>query len=356
MASAPIKLKLTNLKDGQESLLMVTKINVKGVLVQSPRVLPLKTPVRISLQLSDGLPNLDLNGEVYRVAEKPNGQRGMILRFLSINEIALKRIQKLSGPSLEEDDDSEGKTMVVPVESVRERPPLAKSPQSVRRGKRKGMHFSATVDEEEAQLHNLQFAEETRFIDDEEIKALYAQEKKTKWKRLFRLFIVFPIIVLGFSSLAIWVYPLFHRKLPILKKAKVIAPTPAPVLNQEPVEEEKKEPPPPAPVTKRTVSADLDSITVEDTPGFIKVLIDGPKIGSPEVTRTMRPKRLLLEWKGLKSFSTPGTKSVNVDPLLKIRVKKKSNSLQVSLDLFPSEFPRYDIKEREGGVTIYLHR
>src|ERR1051326_3060104 len=88
----PIKLKLTNLKDGQESLLLVTKINMKGVLVQAASTLPTGTPVKLRLQFSSERFPIEAQAEVYKVAQNEVGQKGMILRFVNPSREFLTKI------------------------------------------------------------------------------------------------------------------------------------------------------------------------------------------------------------------------------------------------------------------------
>jgi hypothetical protein len=118
------KLKLTDLKTGQEWLLLVTRMNLKGLLVQAARTLASGTPVHLSLQLEEGRRSLDLRGEIYRIAERAEGQKGMIVRFVDPPREALERIAAYIAASEQEapaagetqdypDDPETGKTMLV---------------------------------------------------------------------------------------------------------------------------------------------------------------------------------------------------------------------------------------------------
>ena len=86
------KVKLRNIRTGQESLLLVVKMNLKGILVRPSQPIAPDTPLLLSLQLhDDGLP-LELRGEVHKIAKHPGGTSGVIIRFVNPSDRDAARI------------------------------------------------------------------------------------------------------------------------------------------------------------------------------------------------------------------------------------------------------------------------
>jgi hypothetical protein len=371
------KLKLTDLKTGQEWLLLVTRMNMKGLLVQAAQTLASGTPVHLSLQLEEGRRSLELRGEVYRIAERAEGQKGMIIRFVDPPREVLDRIAGYiavreqeapdAGESQEYPDSPEAKTMMV----SKEQDTLSLLTFTQPRFKDGDAEPFATVDEEEEQKKVLSFLEETRVVPPTEMDSFVRKAKGRPRLGRYRWALLLLLVPAGF-----WGARTLIARLP---SPEVIRPATTPAkFTPNPVQA-LKEPSPerpaaavatvapapeeihPTPAPARTPAPkpelpEIKAISVEETPAFLKISIGGTALKIPEVNRMMNPRRFMLDFAEAKKVSVESSIAVGVNPLLRIRTVKQGTGFQVILDLYPVEFPRYDVKDQPGGLGVYLYR
>jgi hypothetical protein len=126
----------------------------------------------------------------------------------------------------------------------------------------------------------------------------------------------------------------------------------------EPTEAPARPPaPPPRPTpTPKPLPAEIRSIAVEETPAFLKITFGGSGLERPEVSRLTNPRRLLLAFRKIRAVSVEPTISVGKNPLLRIRTGTGEGYVQVTFDMYPVDFPRYDVQEFPNALTVYLYR
>jgi hypothetical protein len=109
--------------------------------------------------------------------------------------------------------------------------------------------------------------------------------------------------------------------------------------------------------TKTSTQAQISSITAEDASAFVKVTIKGTgDLSKHKVTRVMNPRRLIVEFPNIRSLQAKTSVSVSKNPLFRIRSSKGNNGIRVVLELYPVVFPKYEVKDRETSIEIFLHR
>ena len=360
------KLKLTDLKTGQEYLLLVTKINPKGLLVQSASTLPIGTLVSLSLQLQDKNTPLDIRGAVHKIVEKPSGGKGMIIRFLDLDPEALQRINMFAMSVVEETTSgasqdyslipSKDKTMNIAMSD----PPKTEVKKKPK--KKKDLDLGFTLDEEEAQEAHPGLAGDTRMLQVSEVDMYLRRRKRRSWMRW--LFVLAGAGILLTSILL--AVELIRRR----ERTKPIETTQTTNVGKsqnlkKPISEKPRviPTPEPTPIPKKVVEKQvppaktLTSIKVEERSEFLKISLRGDgKLPEPKVSRRKDPKRMIIELPNVDSLQAKPKIAISKNPLLRIRSSKTETSVSITLDLYPVSFPRYDIKHLSNTINIYLYR
>lgn len=390
---AHAKVKVTDLATGQQSLLLVRKINIKGLLVQSTHPLPLGTRVTLSLRLSDVSPPLVLNGEVHKVMEKEGNSRGMILRFIDIRPEECEEIEAfvlqiehgnkgdsqeykvipsqhgtMFGSELPASFKTDPKPHLPnpqPVQTPTAISPEVKAPAPAVKPEAKPIKPApkptATVDEEDG----AELGGETRLLDVAEFEPYLQKPTGSGRKKVLWLLVL--IILLA----ALWFLkdkaPNVSIPTPVLSPtaSTTQVPTPAPTFQaraQETAAPRPTSPPtiPPLPIQDSSAPAgdqQLRAISVSETDAFLKITFEGTgPLSEPQISRLMSPKRLVLDFEGIASSSVSPQMALTKNPVLKIRTEKRDAGVRVTLDLYPIGFPRYDIKGDGTNISIYLYR
>ncbi len=360
------KLKLTDVRTGQEWFLLTTKMNLKGLLVQAAHTLEVGAQVHLSLQLEDGRKSLELEGEIYKIAERAGGQKGMIVRFLDPSQEAINRI---SGYLAKKGTPVLGESQEYAVASSTDKTTLARTEQDTLsiltftqpRLSAKDSELISTVDEEEEQKKAPNFAEETHIVAPSDYDSFIRKVKRPsrvgRWYWLFLL-----ILITGAFFLVRGLIERLPAKMPPKPNATPLAVTPSPEA-PSPVETATPIPTPtpvPTPTPSPTTTpistpSEIKHITVEDDPAFLKVSVEGTALGKPDVNRLSNPRRIVLGFPKARKASVESSISVGQNPLLRIRTVQQNTGFEVVLDLYPVEFPRYDVKELPNGFALYLY-
>ncbi len=381
------KVKLKDLKTSQEYLLLVSKMNLKGVLVNTNHPLDLETPIRLSFQSSQETGYLELEGAVHKTVEHPTGGKGMIIRFQSLESEDLKKLQfflekieAITQPAIPKQKGtpsvSREKTTLADIDSLSRI--VLSSPD------RSQESISSTRDEEavHAAMPGLSGATKIYEMDNRPKEG----RKGVKQLQVFFL-ILFLIAFLGGLG---WLFfdpalRYINQQLGLTPPDKVrttlrgppdieVLPFATPFsslkedqsntqdlvdADQKPMEFETKPSSIPTKTTREALAqpGQITSIVVEDQAAFLKVTIKGQGNFSKNiVSRSMSPRRLNIDFPALKGFKVRDTIAVSKNPLLRIKTKFEQKSIRVTLDLYPTDFPKYDIKIYSDSMDIFLHR
>ncbi len=357
-----VKLKLTDIRSGQESLLLVTNLNAKGLLVQAAKTLPIGNRVKLNLQLEDGQPSLDLLGEIHKIALRKGGGKGMIIRFLDPPNSAIGRIanfltEKLESSPAETQETpdqapSANRTMIVDLEdpaNIPLRPPLPK------KKKKKEKPLSSTVDEEDMNDVDDLLGGDTRMLALNEFESFSKKRKRPPWIRWF--------LIGGFSLVMIPLLLFLGERLQLFR-ARVVTDDEnaivAPESTRMPSENLQSKDPTPSTEPARSLAQGASGITevdIEMSPKRVEITLTGTQpFADPQIEKKMSPRRLILRFPTLDGFTINKVVPVSKNPLLRIRTSKTEEGVQMIMDLYPVAFPRFETKKQGTTLTIYLYR
>lgn len=94
------KVKTTVIDTGQEYLLLVAKMNLKGILVNTSQMLKPNTQLMLELKLNEQEPIL-LKGYVHKISEESSSKKGMVIAFSNPTDESKRKIQRFIDDSKE---------------------------------------------------------------------------------------------------------------------------------------------------------------------------------------------------------------------------------------------------------------
>jgi hypothetical protein len=376
------KVKLKNFRTGQEFLLLVVKMNPKGILVRSSQPIELNTPLKLSLQLAANEPPLELRGEVHKIAKNPGGSDGVIVRFVSPSPEDIARITeylKTQPPESPVETTQKSGTHPPPPEPTAPGALPSLSKMALSSPDRQADDIAATEDEEALHEKNPGLAGKTRMYDTAPGGSPHPRRSPIRSG--------LKMVGLG-ALLLIIAMMLRHPALRFLDQRFGLRPVPTPAKTEpapsapasgtaaglrkpapsNSVAEEPDEPEEPARVqptatatperpTPKAVPGNLTAYDVQDAGNFLKVSLRGTgDFTLHSVSRATNPKRLILDFPRIPGFSAPETMMVGKNPVLRIRTQSGPRGIRVFFDLYPVEFPRTQIKGRMDSVDIFFQR
>ena len=382
------KVKLRSEKTGQEYLLLVLKINLKGLLVNYVSDLNPDDPVVLTLKPPKLGKSIELKGAVHKIVRHPNGSRGTIVRFSSGKSNQMKKLEAFiknikksstvtpSKPSIRVNPGE--KTAIVKSDTL--------SHLSLESPDRESDFVHATMDEEA--LHD---SPQGQGLSGQ---TMIARVRTTKKKPPFWKTVRFSLFILGcILGLSLLISNTLKRQgsdeNTVVEQSDEQNEEQSDELTDEAIEELQKaaansedttvetfeEMIPPDPVetpavaktalpSKKTEKASppkasrtLTKIRVRDSGSFLKVTLRGSsELAKHRVSRTMNPKRLHMDFKDIKDFKVKRTIAVSKSPLLRIRSRKLNKGIRVSFELYPVQFPRYDIQTYDDFIDVFIYR
>ena len=373
------KVKITVEENGQEYLLLVTKMNVKGVLVHTSQMLDVDTKLKLDLKLSEHTSVL-VRGYVHKISEESATKKGMVIAFIKPSEDVKRKIEKFITDSKEismdikpesksskdskksrwslkkketatQKSDSppkviqQSKTMVVGNDDM---PSLSlSSPDN------QGEISYMSIDEESVHSINPGLAGSTRHIQVDRQRASGSKKSKQK-KRPFRLSIIYKafgfvvlVIVLAVSAGPIlrFMDKRFGQKIS-LPTSVVKTPTSSSPSTSTPS------------VVAPTASAGvLEVIQVEDQGSFLKVSLLGKgNFASNKISKMVESKTIQLTLLDVSETKAQTSTTVNNDPLAKVNSSVKDGTVIVNLVCSSKELPEYEAQVFPNGMDIFIYR
>lgn len=331
--------KLTDLKTGQDYLLFVAKMNMKGLLVTSLPTLPIDNPVKLQLNMGIKQQALEITGAVYKIIPTPQGTKGTIIRFIQVTpdqEQNLKKfilqyeneIKNLAQKAPSPAPSIEKTTMVR--ESSLSHLSLA-SPDKI------AGEIASTMDEEVIHQREKGLSGHTIIANIKNMPSIRDR------KKMLRSLLILLITV---GSLAAWIY---KKEWISFLDERFKLPN-SPVKNEVPVQAIQETSPSPA---APNAPATLASITVDIQPAFIKIRLSGDgDFSNHYLSRNSDPKRLILDFPDIESIQEKATVPVGKNPLLRIRPTKQTKGIRVYFDLYPAPFPKYTLLNSPNALDI----
>jgi hypothetical protein len=386
------KVKITVVDTKQEYLLLVAKMNLKGILVNTSQTLPPNTKLLLELKLTEQDPMM-LQGYVHKTSEESASRKGMVIAFQHPNEEAKKKIQRFIDASKDSSSNeipqepepkkeskkdkkgkwtlrkkdkevsSEGSAEVAPEET----PKKKKEEKPIKQNKTMIVGdedlptlsllspdsdkelSSATIDEESIHAMNPGMAGSTRHvkIDPKNPTKKAAAKKPFKLSTIYKAFgfvVVLIVLILTAKPILTFMDKKFGvRLLPVQNKTATTGTTP-------PVKAEVKDN---APATAGT----MDSIQVEDQGGFLKVSLSGKgNFANNEITKMADVKKIHIVLKEISESTAKSPMNVNNNPLNTIESKKEGNTIVIDLVCAGNALPNYEAKVFKDGLDIFIYR
>ncbi|MFH1262050.1 MAG: PilZ domain-containing protein [Pseudomonadota bacterium] len=357
------KVKLKEVRSGREFLLLVVKMNLKGLLVRSPHPVEPNAPLLLSLQLSEDAPSVELRAEVHKTTPYPNGSHGVIVRFLNPPNSALAKIAHYME---EHEIGADGRPLQKPTPPSRERTAINEiasySKLLARAPEPDGVAVPTPVDEEALHDADPGLAGRTRIFD---VPKRGRRRRPRGRRNPFRVGVQWAglaaiLLILGMLFLRPLVRYLDERfglRPSVLPESFSILPSPEPVIPTPPTPTPTATPPQMSPIPTVVVRAEITRYEIIRSKSFVKLVVHGTgDLSRFTVSRASNPRRLLVELSSVGSFRVPDSVAVGRSPLRRIRTRSAGPGTQIILDLYPVEFPRYQVRPHPGSLDIVLQR
>lgn len=374
------KVKTTVVDTGQEYLLLVAKMNLKGILVNTSQMLKPNTQLILELKLNEQEPIM-LKGYVHKISEESSSKKGMVIAFVNPSDESKNKIQRFiddskeisaegmadpepkpapdkkkgkwslrkkkdsPSPELEKKPIQQNKTMIVGDEDL---PSLSlSSPDN------KTELQVATMDEESLHAKNPGMSGSTRHVKiDQRNPVKKAETKPFQLSTIYKaLGFVLTVIVLVLAAKPILqiMDKNFGKKIPLppVNNPQTATPTTTTPTTDAGTPTEPAQP---------AVAGSLDSVQLDDQGGFLKISLLGKgNFGNNKISKMTEPNRIHIELTEVTESAAPASKSVNNNPISKINVTKDK---MVSVDILYTGAtpPNYEAKVFNGGLDIFIYR
>lgn len=365
---------------------MVSKMNLKGILVNTSQVIRPDTQLMLELKLNELEPIL-IKGYVHKISEDSANKKGMVIAFSNPSEEVRKKIQKFISDakdnSAEVQPESEVESEEIAEQKKKSRWALRKKESDKKEDNKKAEKSKkpyepnktmivgeddlpslslsspdnkskislATMDEESLHANHPGMGGSTRHV-----KLDYKQAKKKAERKPFQFSTIYKAFgfVLFMVAVVVGGKPLFKKMDTKFGNRTVVPQQSSTPSNTEPVANNPStsKPTPDSPATNI-----IEDIQVEDQGSFIKISFEGQgNFGTNKVTKLPNPNRIHLELPDISDFKVPASQSYNNNPLAKINVSKKGNSLSVDLICTGVTAPSYEVKAFPNGLDVFIYR
>lgn len=379
------KVKTTVIDTGQEYLLLVAKMNLKGILVNTSQMLKPNTQLMLELKLNEQEPIL-LKGYVHKISEESSSKKGMVIAFSNPTDESKRKIQRFIDDSKEisaetkinTDEAEEKKKSKWTIRKKKEKPVEAKKPivqekkvekveKPVEQNKTMivgeddlpSMMLSspdnskalsvATMDEESLHAKNPGLSGSTRHVK------LDSGTKKKVDRKPFRMTTIYKAF--GFVVMVIIMVLAAKPFLNIMDKRfgkKITLPSfggSSSTASKSPQSSKSGEP------AATSGAGSLDTIQLEDQGGFLKISILGKgNFANNKISKLTNPNRVQIELLEISENKSPATTAVNNNPISKINVSKGTNSTIVDVLYTGKEPPNFEAKVYNNSMDIFIYR
>ncbi len=386
------KVKTTVIDTGQEYLLLVSKMNLKGILVNTSQMLKPNTQLMLELKLNENEPIL-IKGYVHKISEESSSKKGMVIAFLNPSDAIKKKIQKF----IDESKDASGEVSAPISEPISPSPPVEEKKKSKwNLGKKKkepekpapppprekpaekplqpskttivgdedlpslslsspdnkGALSIATMDEESLHANNPGMSGSTRHVKIDQRGSI--KKTSSESKKVFRLstiykafiFVLFIIIaVLCANPMLKIMDKKFGKKISLSGSTNSTTSTNATPKNA-----------PSSETPVEAASGILDLIEVDDQGTFIKITALGKgNFSNNQISKLTGPNRIHIELPEIVTSKVAVMTAVNNNPIAKINTTK-GKSISIDIIYMAGNAPNFEAKVFNGGLDIFIYR
>lgn len=331
------RVKVTDSRSGQDYLLFISKLNLKGLLVLSLPTLALESPVKLELSMGGRTGTLSLEGAIYKHIPMANGGKGTIVRFVGsgskdgrkleefirVYEESLKSSQKRpskSTPSIE-------KTASFNENSL--------SHLALLSSDREAGFVASTMDEEEERQQAPGLSGHTIIAN---IKNAAARRDRS---RTLRAAIIVGLALLSTAAWyfrASWSGPLKDR-LARMRTAASKAPESASTQPN---------------ATNPALGASLASVSYDDSPNFVRVSLKGDgNFALHFISKRFEPKSLILDFPEIDTLTAGEKTPIDAFPIDAVEIVRQGKGLRVYFNFSKgSDFPKYEALPQPDGIDV----
>lgn len=376
------KVKTTVIDTGQEYLLLVAKMNLKGILVNTSQMLKPNTQLMLELKLNEQEPIL-LKGYVHKISEETSSKKGMVIAFSNPSDESKRKIQRFIDDSKEisaerkvdTDEAGEKKKNKWAIRKKKEKQkevkksvpnktePASKVEKPVEQNKTMivgeddlpSMKLSSpdnnkelavtTMDEESLLAKNPGLSGSTRHVQIGSLKPKKSEMKPFRMTTIYKAFgfvVLIIILVLMAKPTLNILDQKFGKKITLPSFGNintVVSKTDAPKAGGTPV-----------------TDSILDMIQTDDQGGFLKISLLGKgNFANNKITKATNPNRIQIELQEILENKVPASTNVNNNPIDKINVSKGKGTT-VDILYTSKDPPNYDAKVFNGGLDIFIYR
>lgn len=370
------KVKITVISTGQEFLLLVAKMNLKGILVFSPQLIAPNSELILELKLGPGSPIM-LKGFVHKASGDETSKKGMVIAFLNPSKETQQAIEAFMQQGKQSEASSAKKA---PKKKAPPKPKVDKK-SKLEEIKRQAEGFNqpektmivdntlpalalqspdnskelqvSTKDEENVHHAGEGFAGgETRHI---QIHETLSRRKASS--RPFRISMIYKAMGIVLLMVALVVF--FRHGVGWIEKQfgiKLVTPPPATQPNtSQPLPTINA--PSQTSTTPNQVTGTLDTIAVEDQGDFLKITLLGDGNYEDFVQQTLKdPYRIEFTFNAISTLNETLPKEINNTPVRVIGGEIQEGRLILNIELIEDEFLEVEAKPFPNAMDIFFYR
>ncbi|MEZ4704412.1 MAG: hypothetical protein R3A11_04360 [Bdellovibrionota bacterium] len=385
------KVKIINRETGEEFLFLVSKMNLKGLLVSTSQTIKPKTSVDLFLMLGSEFGNVSLKGMVHKIS-KDGHRRGIVVAFNNPSKEVVSAIKnfvevakigsgKKKSSSSSAETEKRKRPPSTPSESRKTSAPAPQEKTMIREeapimGKRKkapvedpepdstqivdddslptlslqspdntGEINLHTMDEELVQAqHEGLSGHTTHFkMDEDDFRTQSNIRTKKKSSPFFKAAVFVVFLVTGVAG-AKYVLDFLGVKVDLSKLRSKTSSSSSSVSTSS--------------QSSETQSNWIEDILIDDQGSFVKVAIVGEgRFTDNEIEKIMDQGDAVLKISlpSITSFDTEPSIFVENEPIKKIEIKTDKDFVEIYVR-FMKGFPRFEIKPYKSGLDAFFHR
>jgi hypothetical protein len=387
------KVKTTVVDTGQEYLLLVAKMNLKGILVNTSQMLKPNTQLMLELKLNEQEPIM-LKGYVHKISEESSSKKGMVIAFSNPSDESKRKIQRFIDDSKEisaeakidtdeaadkkkskwtlrkkKEKELPAKPVVKPVENLVgkkvkkvervEQPIEPNKTMIVGEDDLPSMALSSpdnskelmvsTMDEESIHAKNPGLSGSTRHVKlgEKNTSKKKAERKPFRLSTIYKAFgfVVFVIVlVLTAKPMLTFMDQKFGTRIKLPSFGSIGA--------------SKKTSDTTAKTDQAAVTdTSLDSIQVDDQGGFLKISLLGKgNFANNKIAKVIEPNRIHIELTDISECKAAAITNVNNNPVAKITAAAGSTGTLVDILYSGKTLPNYEAKVYNNSMDIFIYR
>lgn len=333
------RVKVTDSRSGQDYLLFISKLNLKGLLVLSLPSMPLESPVQLELSMGAKTAPLSLAGLIYKHLPTATGGRGTIIRFARTDALREKKLMEFIR-AYEESIRASAKKDPKAAPSIERTSSFNENSLShlaLLSSDREAGSVASTMDEEAEHGAASSLSGHTIIAN---IKNAAARRDRSRLIRSLLMVAIAFVSALAWYMRGSWMPRVRAR---IASRASGGAGLPAaPADGQASVES----------------TGTIEAVTYSDSPNFLKITLRGPAdFARHFISKSFDPKRLIFDFPGVADFSAEETVEIDAPPIQRVRLVHQEKAVRVYFDFAKgADFGKYTVASQANAIDFQFNK